>query len=348
MVHETSENLFDQLKSDPRRIYVVAEAGLNHGGSKERALALLRAAKWAGADAVKFQKFKADRLASTRPAALGHVKNQPNLQELFKKLELSFDVFRVLFKEAKRLNIDFLSTPFDEESVDFLSELGVSAFKIASGDITHRPLLERVAAKGKPVLLSTGMSSVEEIERAIDWMHTKANDQTILLHCVSSYPAQPEELNLKSIEYLRDRFGVPVGFSDHSTGTLAATVAVSLGAQVLERHFMVETRGDLPDLAVSMDAKQLRGHIEELRGIATLLGTRGKFASEAETRNKTASRRALYARRAIAQGETIEAEMLYALRPAIGISPSEMNVVIGKQAVSAIEANAPVQWESLA
>jgi sialic acid synthase SpsE len=348
MVHETNGNLFDALKGDPGRIYFVAEAGLNHGGSKERALALLRAAKWAGADAVKFQTFRAEKLASTRPAALGHVKDQGNLQDLFKKLELSYDVFRVLYKEARRLNIDFLSTPFDEESADFLDELGVSAFKIASGDITHRPLIERVAAKGKPVLLSTGMSTAEEIERAIDWMHTQSNAQTILLHCVSSYPAQPEELNLKSVEYLRDRFGVPVGYSDHSTGTLAAAVAISLGAQVLERHFMVETRGDLPDAAVSMDAKQLRSHLEELRAIARMLGTRGKFAGESETRNRTASRRALYAKRPIAPGETIEAGMLYALRPAVGISPSDMDGVIGRQASEAIEANAPVQWESLA
>ena len=347
MVHETNENLYDRLKGDSSRVYVIAEAGLNHGGSKERALALLRAAKWAGADAVKFQTFRAERLASTRAAVLSHTKDQPNLQELFKKLELPYDAFRALLKEAKRLNIDFLSTPFDEESADFLAELGVSAFKIASGDITHRPLIEHVARKGKPVLMSTGMSTGEEIEKAIDWMHTQSNDQTILLHCVSSYPAQAEELNLKSVEYLRDRFGVPVGFSDHSVGSLGATVAVSLGAQVIERHFMVETRGDLPDLAVSMDAKQLRGHIEELRTIGKILGTRGKFASEAESRNRTASRRSLYARRPIAPGETIDADMLYALRPAIGISPSEMGDVVGKHAVMAIEANAPVQWELL-
>jgi sialic acid synthase SpsE len=343
----SNSNLYSLLKNDPSRVYVIAEAGLNHGGSKERALALVRAAKWAGADAVKFQTFRADRLASTRPATLAHTKDQPNLQELFKKLELPFDAFRTLYKEASRLNIDFLSTPFDEESADFLDELGVSALKIASGDITHRPLIEHVSRKQKPVLLSTGMSSEEEIEKAIDWMHTQSNDQVILLHCVSSYPASAEELNMKSVGYLQTRFGVPVGFSDHSVGSLGATVAVSIGAQVIERHFMIETRGDIPDLAVSMDAKQLKGHIEELRKIGTILGSRGKSASEAETKNLTASRRALYARRPIAPGETIDAGMLYALRPAIGISPEHFGDVIGKHATSAIEAGAPVQWELL-
>src|SRR5437868_5549768 len=298
MADQPNENVFGLLTNDPKRIYVIAEAGLNHGGNKERALALVRAAKWAGADAVKFQTFRADRLASTRPATLAHTKDQPNLQELFKKLELPFDAFRALHKEAKRIGVEFLSTPFDEESADFLNDLGVSAFKIASGDITHRPLIEHVARKGKPVLLSTGMSSGEEIEKAIDWMHTQSNEQVVLLHCVSSYPARHEELNLKSVRYLRDQFGLPVGFSDHSVGNLGSIVATSIGAKVLERHFMIETRGETPDHAVSMDAKALKTHIEELRTIGTVLGERGKFATEAESRNKTASRRALYARRA--------------------------------------------------
>jgi len=347
MADQPNRNIYSLLKDDPNRIYVIAEAGLNHGGNKERALALVRAAKWAGADAVKFQTFRAERLASPRPATLGHTKDQPNLQELFKKLELSFDAFRALHKEATRLGIEFLSTPFDEESADFLDELGVSSFKIASGDITHRPLIEHVSRKGKPILLSTGMSTSEEIEKAIDWMHTQANDQVVLLHCVSSYPAKSEELNLKSVQYLRDRFGVPVGFSDHSVGTLGSLVATSLGAQVIERHFMIETRGDTPDHAVSMDAKQLKLHIEELRSVGTVLGERGKFASEAESRNKTASRRALYAKRPIAPGELIDAGMLYALRPAVGISPEFVDTVVGKHAAMAIPADAPVQWESL-
>jgi N,N'-diacetyllegionaminate synthase len=347
MADKPSQNLFGLLTANPNRIYVIAEAGLNHGGNKERALALVRAAKWAGADAVKFQTFRAERLASKKSAKLSHTKSQPNLQDLFKKLELPFDAFRVLYKEAKRIGIEFLSTPFDEESADFLDDLGVNAFKIASGDITHRPLIEHVSRKGKPVLLSTGMSSVEEIEKAIDWMHTQSNDQVVLLHCVSSYPAQYDELNLKSVQFLRDRFGVPVGFSDHSVGSLGSVVATSLGAQVIERHFLIENRQDTPDHAVSMDAKTLKSHIEELRSIGTILGQRGKSASEAESRNKTASRRALYAKRPIAPGETIDAGMLYALRPATGISPEFMDSVVGKQARKSIEAGSPVQWDSI-
>src|SRR5438270_578096 len=178
MAEQPNQNVFGLLTENPNRIYVIAEAGLNHGGNKERALALVRAAKWAGA---------------------------------------------------------------------------------------------------------------EEIEHAIDWMHTQSNEQVVLLHCVSSYPAKQDELNLKSLQYLRDRFGVPVGFSDHSVGTLGSVVATSLGAQVIERHFMIETRGETPDHAVSMDAKTLKGHIEELRTIGSVLGERDKFAGESETKNKTAS-----------------------------------------------------------
>src|SRR5881409_1876370 len=324
MADKPRENLFGLLTKDPKRVYVIAEAGANHGGKKECALALVRAAKWAGADAVRFQTFRADRLASTEPAALAHTKDQPNLQELFKKLELPFDTFRALRNEAERFGIELLATPFDDESADFLDELGVNAFKIESGDITRRPLIEHVAGKGKPVLLSTGMSTPEDIEKAIDWMHTKSNGQIVLLHSVSSYPAKPEELNLKSVKYLRDRFGTPVGFSDHSVGTLGSLVATSLGAQVIERHFMIETRGEIPDQAASMDAKALKIHIEALRMIGTLLGERGKFAVEAESRNKTTSRRASYARRPIAVAEIIDAGMLFALRPANGNSPEKM------------------------
>ena len=346
MSDNVTSNLFDRLQQDPGETFFIAEAGLNHGGSKEKAMAMVRAAKWAGADAIKFQTFKADQLNSRTKAQLTHTKDV-DLQDLFKKLELNFDAFRTIYDEAKRQEIEFLSTPFDEESADFLEELGVGAFKIASGDITHSPLVKHVARKGKPILLSTGMSTSEEIEKAIDWIFSRENHQVILLHCVSAYPPKPEELNLKSIEFLRDRFGLPVGFSDHSVGTIGSTIAVSLGAQVIERHFMLDTRGEVPDREVSFDTKQLRTHIEELRAIRPILGQRDKFASATESQNLTASRRSLYAKRPIASGETISRDMLYALRPAVGISPEHVDDVVGCEARGLIEENAPVQWDSI-
>ncbi len=346
MSNNVTVNLFDLLQNESAETFFVAEAGLNHGGSKEKAMAMVRGAKWAGADAIKFQTFRADKLNSKTRAQLTHTKDV-DLQDLFKKLELSFDDFRTIHSEAKRLGIEFLSTPFDEESADFLEELGVGAFKIASGDITHSPLVKHIARKGKPVLLSTGMSSSEEIEKAIDWIYTEENHQIILLHCVSAYPPKPEELNLKSIEFLRDRFGLPVGFSDHSVDSMGSIIAVSLGAQVIERHFMLDTRGDVPDRAVSFDTKQLRTHIEELRAIGPILGRRDKFVTETESQNLTASRRSLYAKRPIASGETISRDMLYALRPAVGISPEHVDDVVGREARNAIDENAPVQWDAI-
>lgn len=346
MSDSVKTNIFDLLQTDPNRLYFIAEAGLNHGGSREKALAMVRAAKWAGADAVKFQTFRADRLTSSKKAQLTHTGGQ-DLQELFRKLELDFDAFRALHQEAERLGIEFLSTPFDEESGDFLDDLGVGAFKIASGDITHRPLVRHLAAKGKPILLSTGMSTSEEIEKTIDWIFGEQNNQIVLLHCVSAYPPRPEELNMKSVEFLRDRFGLPVGFSDHSVDTMAATVAVALGARMIERHFMLDTRADVPDRDVSFDTKQLRAHIAQLRTVCGILGERDKFAGETERQNLTASRRALYAKRTIAPGETISSDMLYALRPAVGISPEFVEDVVGRSARNSIGADEPVQWEAI-
>jgi sialic acid synthase SpsE len=346
MSDKLNENLFNLLQADPGHLYFIAEAGLNHGGSKERALAMVRAAKWAGADAVKFQTFKADRLTAKTKSELTHKKGV-DLQEMFRQLELSHDEFRVIHKEATRLDIEFLSTPFDEDSADFLDELGVGAFKVASGDITHRPLVKHLGSKGKPILLSTGMSTSEEIEKAIDWIFSEQNTEIILLHCISAYPPKPEELNIKSVEFLRDRFGLPVGFSDHSVDSMGAIVAVSLGAQVVERHFMLDTRGNVPDRDVSFDTKQLRSHIQELRAVGTILGERGKVASESESANLTASRRSLYARRPIESGETISSDMLYALRPAVGISPEFVDDVVGRSARSSIGVDEPVKWDSI-
>src|SRR6266568_2451610 len=291
---DRQQNLYGLLIKDPRRIFVIAEAGINDGGNKERALALVRAAKWTGADAVKFRAFKADRLPTR--AVLGHTKDQSSLQEPY-KLELTPETFRAVHKESERLGIEFIATPFDEESADFLDELGVNAFKIA-----RRQLIEHVARKRKPVLLFTGMCSAEQIEKAIGWMRTQSNDQIVLLHCVPSNSAKTEELNLKSVQCLHGRFGLPVGFSDHSASILGSIVATSLGAQVIERHFTIESRADATGHMVSMDAKQLKLHIEELRTIGTMLGERSQFSLETENSDNITARRAL--RRPIPPSDT--------------------------------------------
>jgi sialic acid synthase SpsE len=313
MSSNMSANLFDVLQSDPRRTFFVADAGLNHGGSKEKALAMIRAAKWAGADAVRFDTFKADSLNAAqraeivRPTAL-------NDSGSLKKFELGFDVLRTLYRESDRLELELLSTAFDEESTDFLEEMGVRAFNIARADIANVPLLKTVAKKHKPILLSTALMTVEEIENTIDWIFTQANHQVILMHSVSACPSKPEEMSLKSIEYLRERFGLPVGLSDYGQGELAATVAVSLGAQVIERHFMLDTRGDVPHRDVSFDTKQLRAHFEGLGGIGRMLGEQERFPSTVERQNSNVVGRPLYAKRPAARGETISSDLLATLQ----------------------------------
>lgn len=284
MTNPANNNIYYQLQDQPNRIYVIADASLHHGGNKERALALVRAAKWSGADAVEFQVFKADQSVAAKP------KGQPD-QDLSGKMEICVDTLHALCKEAQRIGIEFISTPFDQESADFLDELGVSAFKIAAKDMTNRPLIEHISRKGKPVLLSGAMSTSGEIEKAIDWMHMQSNEQVVLLHC----PAEPQELNLRSVQYLRDRFGIPVGFSDHSAVPLRSIVATSLGAQVIERHFMIESRADTSE-HISMEARQFKSHIAELRLVSESLGDRAKSTYEPEIRTKPARRRALYAR----------------------------------------------------
>lgn len=301
---DREQNVYGLLTENPRRIFVIAEAGLIDGANKERALALVRAAKWAGADAVKFRACKAGRLPSSRSPVHGHTKDHTTSQEPY-KLEMTPETFRAVHKEAQRLDIELVSAPFDEESSDFLDELGVNAFKIASRDITRRLLIEHIARKRKPVLLFTGICSGEEIEKAIGWMRSQSNGQIVLLHCVSTSPAKMEELNLKSVQYLRERFALPLGFSDHGAGTLGSIVATSLGAQVIERHFSIESRADAQDHTISMDTKQLKLHIEELRTIGTMLGERSQFAFETESSGKTVSRRQLHARGPIPAGDTI-------------------------------------------
>jgi len=285
-----ASNVARLLATDPKRIFVIAEAGLNHGGSKERALALVRAAKWAGADAVKFQSFRIERVADSHPFRT-FAGQGLKMQIEFKNPDLSHDALCAVYREAHRLEIEIFAAPHDEDSTDLSDKLGARAFKIESGGIARRPWIKHVGRKAKPVLLSTEMSSTEEVRTAVEWMSAESNDQTILMHGVSAYPATGEELNLKVIHQLRKKFGFPIGFMDNTVGGLAAITAVSLGAQLIERHLSVDNLSSAEAQAVSMDPKHFKTHIDELRRIGVILKARESHAVKPRVRLAVAANR---------------------------------------------------------
>ena len=347
------------------RVFVIAEAGVNHNGSVTIAKRMIDAAKEAGADAVKFQTFQAEKLvtASARKAnyqidATGSHETQI---EMLQRLQLEPTDFDELFRHCREKGIIFMSTAFDEDSADMLDMLGMEIFKIPSGEITNKPLIEHIAKKGKPVLLSTGMSSIEEVERAISWIkavqkHIAIRIESfsypfysfpVLLHCVSSYPAAFEELNLKAMKVMEDVFKLQVGFSDHSPGIEASIATVSLGASVIEKHFTLDKNMEGPDHRASLDVRELKELIIAIRNIEVALGDGVKrpVASEMETR--TLVRKSIVAIKDIKAGEKIGLDVVGIKRPGTGISPEYLERVVGMVAVRPIAADSVIAWEDV-
>ena len=330
------------------KVLVIAEIGVNHDGSMERAFRLIDAASDCGADAVKFQTFRADRLMTAVKDRLAQqMDGSETAYEMFRRLELSWDDHQKLKDHADRRGMLFLSTPFDEDSADFLDGLGVPAFKIASSDLTHIPLLRHIARKSKPILLSTGMSFLSEVEEAVRTLQDHGARDIVLLHCVSSYPAPPESLNLRSIPTLRDHFHLPVGFSDHSQGTLFSLIAAALGARVLERHFTLDRNAAGPDHKASLDPDDLRALITSLGRVEASLGDGDKHPSRAEEQGRQLSRRSIVAAADIRAHETIHPWMLACKRPAGGLNPCEVDKVIGMRARRDLARDSVLHWEDL-
>jgi N-acetylneuraminate synthase/N,N'-diacetyllegionaminate synthase len=267
---------------------------------------------------------------------------------MFRRLELSWDDHAKLKSYADEKGILFLSTPFDEECADFLDTLGVPAFKIASSDITHVQLLRHVARKGKPILLSTGMSFLDEVADAVSVLQGQNARQILLLHCVSSYPAPQESLNLRTIQSLRDYFGLPVGYSDHSQGIVYPLIAAVLGARVIEKHFTLDRSGSGPDHKVSSDPKELGELVRHIRSLDAVLGDGRKRPAESETANRASSRRSIVAAVDIGSGSTIFSWMLDYKRPGDGLDPRIADEIIGTQARRDIAKNSVIRREDLA
>jgi len=324
-------------------VFIIAEAGVNHNGELELAKKMIDEAKEAGADAIKFQTFKAERLVTqdTDKALYQKESAQSNetQYEMLKRLELSENAHRVLFDYASKKDIIFLSTPFDEVSADFLENLGVAAFKVSSTDLTNVPFLIYLAGKRLPILLSTGMSGLQEIADSVNAIKETGNNRIVLFQCTSNYPTKPEDANLKVINTLADNFALNVGFSDHTIGPYAAVLAVALGASVIEKHFTLNKNLSGPDHKMSAEPAEFNEMVRMIRLSEKLLGSEEKFISAKEKKVAAVARKSLVAKKAIKAGTKITAEMISVKRPGTGIKPANLYDIIGKIAAQDIEAN---------
>lgn len=319
-----------------KHVYIIAEAGVNHNGDLAIAKKLVDAAKEAGADAVKFQTFKAENLVckDARKAKYQlETTNQSETQfEMLKKLELDYAMHMELIKYCKTVGITFLSTPFDEDSIGLLEELGMDLYKIPSGEITNLPYLRKIAALGKPVILSTGMSTMEEVEESVEVLKSAGSGEITVLHCNTQYPTPMEDVNLNVIETMKRELGVSVGYSDHTQGIEVPIAAVALGATVIEKHFTLDRQMEGPDHKASLEPKELKEMVRSIRNIEKALGRSEKMPTESEKGNISIARKSIVAKTEIQKGETLTESNITTKRPGTGLSPMLWDEVIGRKA----------------
>ena len=321
--------------------FVIAEVGVNHCGDLGMARQLVDAAAEAGADAVKFQTFCSERLVVARAPKAEYQRRTTNAREsqceMLRQLELSHEAHKELQGRCRQKGVVFLSSPFEEEGADFLRYLGVPAFKIPSGEITNTALVEHVARFQKPLILSTGMATLDEVDGALQAARRVGNEHVILLQCTSAYPAQPDDVNLRAMHTLRERFGVPAGFSDHTTGIEIALAAVALGACVIEKHLTLDCSLSGPDHAASIEPATFRELVKGIRKVELSLGDGIKQPVAAERSTAVAARKSLVAACDIAEGQVVTRNMISVKRPGTGLAPTELVHVVGRRAVMAIK-----------
>lgn len=320
------------------KVFIIAEAGVNHNGSLEMAKKMVEVAKEAGADAIKFQTFKAENLVTKNAIKAEYQKKTTDKNEsqyeMIKKLELSFNNFKELKNYCEEIGIIFLSTPFDFESIDFLDNLGLEIFKIPSGEIINLPYLKKIGKLKKKVILSTGMADLGEIEDALDVLidaGTKRENITVL-HCNTEYPTPYEDVNLLAMNTIKEAFKVNVGYSDHTLGIEVPIAAVALGAKVIEKHFTLDKNLPGPDHKASLEPDELKTMITAIRNIEKVLGNGIKKPSPSELKNKPIARKSIVAKRKIRKGEVFTEENITVKRPGTGISPMRWYEIIGRVA----------------
>jgi N-acetylneuraminate synthase/N,N'-diacetyllegionaminate synthase len=327
--------------------FIIAEAGVNHDGDMDKALSLVDAAAEAGADAVKFQSFKAERVITADAPKADYQKVTTDAVEsqfaMLRKLELTPEQYARVQHRAQERGIVCFSTPYSAADAQSLYDMGVPAFKLASIDIVNYPFLKAIAALGKPLILSAGMATLGEIERGIDAVRAAGNDQIVLLQCTTNYPIQDEEANLRTMETLRQAFGVLVGFSDHTVGWDIPLAAAALGAVVIEKHFTLDQDAPGPDHAASLEPAAFAQMVQGIRRVEQALGTARKYPLPIELENRKAMRRSLVAAVPIAAGTTISEEMLTMKRPGIGLGADYLSLFVGRRARHAIGVDTLIQ-----
>lgn len=318
------------------RVLIIAEAGVNHNGSLYNAKKLVDAAKAAGVDIVKFQTFDVDSMTSKnadmaeyQKENIGMVKSQ---KDMLLELTLSKDEFRNLSEYCTEQNIKFLSTPFDIESIHFLNELGCDIWKIPSGEITNYPYLVEIAKTGKPIILSTGMCELAEIEAALNLLKENGAGEVSLLHCTTEYPTPYEDVNLKAMQTLKDKFGLRVGYSDHTKGVEVPIAAVAMGAIIIEKHFTLDKNMEGPDHKASLEPHELKQMVDSIRNIEKAMGDGIKKPAASEIKNIAIARKSIVAKKTISTGQIFTEENITTKRPGNGISPMKWNDVLGTKA----------------
>ena len=332
-------------------IFIVAEAGVNHNGDPALARRLVDAAAECGADAVKFQTFTVDALVTRGAPKAGYQIETTGAgesqREMLARLELGLGELAELRDRAAQRRLVFFSAPFDEKSADALEALGVALFKIPSGEITNLPLLRHVAAKGRPIILSTGMASLEEVEQAVAAIRAAGDPHLAVLHCLSAYPAPPGEINLRAMETLAGRLGCPVGFSDHTLGIEIAIAAAARGAHIIEKHLTLDTSLPGPDHRASLDPPAFAAMVRAIRSVESALGDGVKRPMPSEADTRRVARKSLVAARALKAGRPLAAADVAIKRPGTGISPAELPRALGRRLTRAVAADEVIPWEAL-
>ncbi len=320
---------------------IIAEAGVNHNGDIELAKRLVDAAYNAGADYIKFQTFKADNLVTAKARKADYQEKQTGAEEsqysMLKKLELSYRDFMVLNDYCRIKRISFLSTPFDNESIEFLDKLGMDVWKIPSGEVTNYPYLVKIAETQKPIILSTGMCTMDDVNSAIQVLNSHGCGPITLLHCTTEYPAPYAEVNLRAMDTLRSTFNLPVGYSDHTQGIVIPIAAAAMGAVVLEKHFTLDRTMEGPDHKASLEPAELTAMVEAIRCVEISLGDGVKNPTDSERRNMGIARKSIVALRQIREGERFTSENITTKRPGSGISSMRWNEVLGQFAKRSFE-----------